>query len=259
MWRTMLSLMLTGASSLALALPVAAQVAEKSADAKSLDQKLLDDLSTDLLEGLDDLPKRPSPAKPPSAQPSNNGNDQSGDPANAGAKSDLDQKLLQQLGDGEDVELGKPADPFTRIGKRMRTVEDLIGAKNTSAKTQQLQREIVDDLAALIAQVQKQKSSGQQSSGSRNSSQAMRQPGDPNGASDQQNNRPATDSTDQVRNAGESTAEADARRDLLKEIWGHLPERIRQQVQNPFDEQFLPKYEKLIEEYYKRLAEDRGN
>jgi hypothetical protein len=44
---------------------------------------------------------------------------------------------------------------------------------------------------------------------------------------------------------------------LLKAVWGHLPERVRQEVQNASVEQFLPKYEKLIEDYYKRLAEDR--
>lgn len=255
MWRTTLFLLMACAATLVFAMPAVAQ----DADTKSLDQKLLDDLSTDLLEGLDDLPGKPIPAKPPPAQPQDSGDGPSGNPSNTGTNSDLDQKLLQQLGEGEDVELGKPADPFTRIGNRMRNVEELIGAKNTSAKTQQLQREIVDELAALIDQVQKQKSSSQQSQRSTsNTSQAMQQPGDPNGA-DQQSNRPAADSTDDLRNGADSTAEADARRELLKEIWGHLPERIRQQVQNPFDEQFLPKYEKLIEEYYKRLAEDRGN
>jgi hypothetical protein len=35
-----------------------------------------------------------------------------------------------------------------------------------------------------------------------------------------------------------------------------LPERIRQQLQNAAVERFLPKYEDLIEAYYRRLAED---
>ena len=45
--------------------------------------------------------------------------------------------------------------------------------------------------------------------------------------------------------------------DVLRRIWGHLPEKVRDDMQASFSEQFLPKYERLIEEYYKRLAEER--
>ena len=44
---------------------------------------------------------------------------------------------------------------------------------------------------------------------------------------------------------------------MLKEVWGHLPPRVRAQMQSGAGEKFLPKYEKLIEDYYKRLAEER--
>ena len=42
---------------------------------------------------------------------------------------------------------------------------------------------------------------------------------------------------------------------MLRRVWGHLPEKAREQMQNSIDEEFLPKYEKLIEQYYQRLAE----
>ena len=45
--------------------------------------------------------------------------------------------------------------------------------------------------------------------------------------------------------------------DLLRRMWGHLPDKVRDQMQASLSEQFLPKYERLIEEYYKRLAEER--
>lgn len=47
-------------------------------------------------------------------------------------------------------------------------------------------------------------------------------------------------------------------RNLIQELWGHLPERDRQQVIQPTVETFLPKYELLITEYFKRLAEGAG-
>jgi hypothetical protein len=47
----------------------------------------------------------------------------------------------------------------------------------------------------------------------------------------------------------------DELRDMIEEIWGHLPGRAREQMQNAQVEGFLPEYELLIEEYFKRLAE----
>lgn len=43
--------------------------------------------------------------------------------------------------------------------------------------------------------------------------------------------------------------------DMLRELWGHLPEHERQQVINSTIEKFVPKYESLIKEYFKRLSE----
>ena len=44
----------------------------------------------------------------------------------------------------------------------------------------------------------------------------------------------------------------------MKELWGALPERARQQMQQLPVEDFPPKYERLIEEYFRRLAEEKG-
>jgi hypothetical protein len=46
-------------------------------------------------------------------------------------------------------------------------------------------------------------------------------------------------------------------KDLFLRIWGNLPDKLRDEMQASISEQFLPKYERLIEEYYKRLAEDQ--
>jgi hypothetical protein len=44
-------------------------------------------------------------------------------------------------------------------------------------------------------------------------------------------------------------------KDALRRIWGHLPEKEREEMIAALGEQFLPKYERLIEAFYKRLAE----
>ena len=55
-------------------------------------------------------------------------------------------------------------------------------------------------------------------------------------------------------NAEVETAEV---HDLVRRFWGHLPDKLRDEMQSSLSEQFLPKYEQLIEDYYRRLAEDR--
>ena len=44
---------------------------------------------------------------------------------------------------------------------------------------------------------------------------------------------------------------------MMKDSWGHLPPRVREQMLQNTPEQFLPQYELMIEKYYQRLAEER--
>ena len=40
-----------------------------------------------------------------------------------------------------------------------------------------------------------------------------------------------------------------------KQVWGHLPEKLRQQMSQYYKEQFMPKYGDLLRQYYASLAE----
>jgi hypothetical protein len=42
---------------------------------------------------------------------------------------------------------------------------------------------------------------------------------------------------------------------LTKQVWGHLPEKLRQQANQFYREQYLPRYSEMMKEYYKSLAE----
>ena len=68
---------------------------------------------------------------------------------------------------------------------------------------------------------------------------------------------------DDSADSGQSVSPADdptgAVRRAMGEIWGHLPERYRRHVQNAGTVEFLPQYRKLIEDYYRRLSEERDN
>lgn len=42
---------------------------------------------------------------------------------------------------------------------------------------------------------------------------------------------------------------------LIKKAWGNLPPHLRKQISNTSMERFLPKYERLTQEYFRKLAE----
>ncbi len=94
-------------------------------------------------------------------------------------------------------------------------------------------------------QAQQQQSGGTQS-----------QPGEEMQQEGEQDQEGETDdSSDRLRNdpvVAISPEEQDA---LIKEAWGNLPSHLRKQISNTSMERFLPKYEKLTQEYFRRLAE----
>ncbi len=46
---------------------------------------------------------------------------------------------------------------------------------------------------------------------------------------------------------------------FTKQVWGHLPEKLRQQASQYYREQYMPKYQEMLKQYYSNLAErDRG-
>jgi len=203
----------------------------------SLDLELLEDLDDDLLDGLGDLPSLKPESDPAETEPSEN-------PTEAA---------------GED--LGQESDPFLRLGKQMRRAESLISKRDTSEPTQRLQESIVAELAKIIEQMKQQQP---QSSGGtpKPKPQAQpKEPGEPKPGGDPQqgdpsSESPARNSTDRIGESPEIAAPPDHLDDLVKKVWGHLPPRVRQQMQNTQEERAIPGFEKLIFEYYKRLAED---
>jgi len=60
----------------------------------------------------------------------------------------------------------------------------------------------------------------------------------------------------QTSNGSKATkAELGSAKALQQGVWGHLPERIRQQMMSRMVERFLPEYEASIEEYFRKLSD----
>jgi hypothetical protein len=213
---------------------------------QSVDDALLEDLDNELLEGAGSL-KKPAKAKP-------------------AVDSADDRPPLDAAIDGEDVGMPNPEeDPLGFISQEMRQVEQLISEKPKRAHAEELQRRIVEDLATLIEQAEKQQqqqssssqSQGQQQTAKRQSPKQSQQPGKQS-SSGQDSNQPASDSSDRLGKAEQVRPNPELLRGMMKDAWGHLPERDREQMQQMAPERFLPQYELLIERYYRRLAEERS-
>jgi hypothetical protein len=119
-----------------------------------------------------------------------------------------------------------------------------------------LQEKILRDLTALI-DMQRQASPNQapqRSSQQRGPTQSSQSTGE--GARD-----PIAGqlSTSRVGSEEAGPAEPESVQQFLRGVWGNLPDRFWDRLQSAGVERFLPKYEKLIEDYYKTLAESEEN
>jgi hypothetical protein len=121
-----------------------------------------------------------------------------------------------------------------------------------------VQQQIVSDLDKLIADLSKQCQccNGQCQGGQCNKPPKPGQkPGKPGAASGR---TAARDSTDRLNSSSAKPVDKGEVNEMVKALWGHLPERSREQMLQSFSDEFLPKYELEIEQYYRRLSEEQG-
>jgi hypothetical protein len=245
------------------AAPAGKPAPQKIAPPSSLDDALLEDLDNELLDGVKDLPTKKPPAKKSTAKnDSNRGGDKSADddislqPADA---AQAEGEMTEQNAASSDEE------PLARIGQQMRTVEKQLEGQQAAGNTQQLQGQILSDLAVLIKKLEQQcqsqnssdsKPSKSQSQQAQRDSVKQLKPGSGNPSS-QPSNKPAKESSDRLSKNDTQKPDLDAIKGMLKDAWGQLPPHAREQMLQSPPEQFLPKYELLIEKYYKRLAEEQ--
>ncbi len=231
-----------------VAWPAPADDPKPAKPASSLDDELLKSLG-------DETPKKPKEA--PAARPAG--------PA-ATKPNPLDDELLKELGGPEPKAKTPEAesdskDPLVRLSKEMRDAERMLAELEGNEKTQQLQQKIVDQLEALIKQLQQQQQQQSSSSSSQkpkpgSQRQQVQQPQSKSGStSPGQSNQPARDSSKELTNRKPEKPDASRVTEMLKDVWGDLPPRVRQQMMQMSSERFLPKYELLIEQYFKALAD----
>lgn len=209
-----------------------------------LDEELLKSLGDDEVD-LGDKPEK-------------NANRGDGSSARDDGSSDLDEELMRGLDDGEDV---GEENPLVKVGRQMRQVEEWIAGGRSGTETQELQKRIALELDKLLKQAQQQQQQQSQSK-SKNQDQQKdskrRQVKQPQSRKEQQakkSQNPAQQSTERLGPDKLLNPDKLAVSDLIKRVWGQLPEKEREQMSQHSAELFLPQYEQLITEYFKTLVE----
>lgn len=223
----------------------------KANEPATIDSQLLDGLDDELMSDLEDLDL---------------GDDQPfGKPAKDHPPlEEIDRELIEQLGRGagEDVGTSGESDPLTQIGERMQEVTRLINQADVGEPTRDLQDDIVSDLEALIREARRRQGGSSSSSNSQQQQtrerKEVKQPQQQNAqgsGSGDPNSKPAQDSTDRVEKDSVREVDMQNMNELMRQVWGHLPQREREQMLQSTVDVFLPKYSEMIEEYFRRLAE----
>ncbi len=201
-----------------------------------LDEQLLDDLDNELLKGAGKEAIK--------------------------ANDDQPSDEVQDV-DDESAE-GSEQNPFSRVARQMRIAEGLIPKPKSAEKTVAMQERIVAELAKIIEQAQKQSQASKSGSAPRKGNAGNNRGQNPKQSSmekpdNQRSDKPSRNSSNRVGKNDVRRPDAAAMKGLMKDAWGNLPQREREQMMQAPPDEFLPKYELLIEKFYKRLADEQKN
>ena len=210
---------------------------------RSLDEKSPGDLGADPLEELDRELSGPGdrPVKP-------------GDPPGEGPE-DLGARLQRELGAAG---VSEDDNPLLEVTRQMREVEGRIARNDSGLNTQAKQQQVIDDLDRLIEQARKEcqgsKPGSKPSKGASSGQPKQGPPGKKPGTT------PGVAPVQKTGNDENRQPDRQEMRTLMQQLWDvALPLQQRKQLlQSPFDE-FLPKYELLTEQYFRRLSEEKDD
>ena len=181
------------------------------------------------------------------------------DPA---SEEPLSQRRIDAWNDLLEQELAEAAvdearNPLLGIARSMRLAEGLIDENDSGERTQRIQGEIIADIDSLLKRAKKKC----QSCASQCQKVAQRKPTQPPKKSKPKKGspkpKPATTSNVKAGKGEGQMPDMAEMMAVIKQVWGELPEKERQEMLQASVEEFLPKYADMIERYFRRLAEDR--
>ena len=216
--------------------------------APSLDDQLLKSLGVDSLDEFDRELFAPDPGQRRSRDATGR---RPGIPG--GDPDEWKRELLRELGDAG---VSEEENPLLDIARQMRQAEGLISRTESGDPTQEVQGQIVSRLEELI---NKARSCCKPCSPSQ-CSPKVGQPKKKQGTGRGKPTQKRVANPNALPGKAEATAlSKDQMRELIKSVWGELPETEREQMLESAGDAFLPKYQLLIELYFRRLIEERGS
>ncbi|MDB5390423.1 MAG: hypothetical protein JWM11_6069 [Planctomycetaceae bacterium] len=208
-------------------------------------------------------------------------------------KKGLQETLQEQLLGKAQAQIENPVET---ILERMRSVQERLGKTTTDKETRQEQAQIVQEIDKLIDALKNHKPPPPQNSssspdspppppmgGSPDENQQARGTPQPRPRNSQKQQDNQTQQKEKERgqkqkpeSAGQTESVADkakdsngssskrprspeeeaARQRLAKDVWGHLPPALRQELLNIFSEKYIPKYDDQVRRYYEALSEE---
>jgi hypothetical protein len=208
-----------------------------------------DDPSLDELLGLPSA----KPAARPSAEP---GKPVEGGDGPTKPKPQTPRDLDRQLETAE-----RPEDDFAQAVSLMGDTADmLVRSRDAGVRTQRLQDEIVRKLDKIIEEAKKNSRKSKQSSSSEQQQQEsnqQKQSRQRQSSQRQQQQQQQAGNQAQGGNVPQQQGELRQPPAGSEATWGNLPPRVRDALMQGSTDKFSSLYERMTQEYYKRLAEPR--
>lgn len=166
-----------------------------------------------------------------------------------------------------------------RLLSGLRTAEQRLAEGETGTATRTAQSDVIAELDRLIEEAKKSDSGGDSETGA-DSGSPQQQPGAtgspeptpqdagqpagasglPAGAPNRNREGKAEESSDRLRDDHDPTGRLGGlRSDLVRDAWGHLPPRLREQLLNAGPDKYLPQYDSLVRRYFESLAQPSGS
>jgi hypothetical protein len=234
---------------------------------QSIDSGSIDNLGDGLLDeelarALTSPPSQPEPKLKPPSRPINPAGEDSPDWL---PEPDLLRRMMEQeaaQAAGEDI----GSSPLASVIQGMRRAEGLLADDSIEQPAVPVQRQVVAELEELIAKMEKQckscsKSKKPSDSNKQASKRSQPKPGQCDKPGSKSNSKPskAARSSNTSFSSANSPGESTPPEELMKEAWGHLPERMREQMMQASSDEFLPEYREQLEAYFRRLAERQAD
>lgn len=175
----------------------------------------------------------------------------------------------RKAGDAPDSLAVPASNPLSPIIDKMKSTGDRLEQGFLNDKTTEAQQQIVADLEKLLRQ-SRQKNPSPQPPQSNSSSKPDQNPsgsqsdspesegGGASGGQRRQDQKEAAESTERTQGGVPTDVDRkNQRRVLTDAVWGHLPPRVREQLNRSISDRYLPEYEALVKRYYEALATRR--